>query len=54
LNGIENAKNRVEHLNTRGYYAEEDEQEDIFITCIYFMMITLKNSKHSIRRKSRR
>jgi hypothetical protein len=44
---------RIKELNEQGYYAK-DEQKGILISCIYFMMLFIKNSKHSSRRKSRR
>jgi TPR repeat protein len=52
-NGDQVAKDRVRQLNEQGYYAKEDVQEGILISCIYFM-INIKNTKHSSGKKSKR
>jgi TPR repeat protein len=43
------AKTGVQQLNKQGYYAEDDEQDGILISCIYFMMIIIKNITPLIR-----
>jgi TPR repeat protein len=53
-NGNQDAKDKVKELNKQGYYAKEDVQEGILISCTYFMMIIIKNTKHSSGRKSKR
>jgi TPR repeat protein len=48
------AKEEVKELNKQGYYAKGDEQEGILISCIYFMKLIIKSTKHSSRRRSTR
>jgi TPR repeat protein len=48
------AKNELKRLNEQGYYAKDDVQKGILISCINFMKLIIKNSKHSSRIKRRR